>query len=93
MCTIGEAMTDYYIFCGSHNWISPVAVLDASDIYIPMDLSKSNLSSAVHLHPSAKEEDHILQTALLTRPHQSFRELVIILVKKQHTVHITGNAF
>ena len=69
MCTIGEAMTDYYIFCGSHNWISPVAVLDASDIYIPMDLSKSNLSSAVHLHPSAKEEDHILQTALLTRPH------------------------
>ena len=48
---------------------------------------KSDLSSAVHLHPSAEEEDHILQTTLLTRPHQSLRELVNILVKKAAHIH------
>ena len=48
----------------------------------PMDITESHLSSAVHLHPSAEEEDHILQTALPTRPQQSFRELIHMLGRK-----------
>ena len=41
-----------------------------------------DLASAVHLHSSTEEEDHILQTALPTCPHQPLWQLIYMLVEK-----------
>ena len=44
--------------------------------------SPSHLASAVYIHPIIDKEDHILQTAFLTCPHQSLRHLIYMLVEK-----------
>lgn len=67
------------------------------DLTVSLSLSLSDLASAVHLHSSTEEEDHILQTASLTGPHQSLWQLIYMLVEKsqlynQHTIWFAWNS-